>query len=70
MPTKTKTCSRCGLEKPLRDFFRQDGGAHGRRGMCKECFCAAELAAYARDPKVQAARRRQVEKWREEGLRF
>jgi hypothetical protein len=42
-----ETCSRCGLEKPLRDFYRQAGGAQGRRAMCKECFRAAERASYA-----------------------
>jgi hypothetical protein len=35
MATKTKTCSRCGLEKPLNAFYRQKGGAQGRRGRCK-----------------------------------
>jgi hypothetical protein len=63
-----KTCSRCGLEKPLRDFYRQVGGAQGRRVMCKECFRAAERAAYARDPKVQELRRQILERWRDEGL--
>jgi hypothetical protein len=43
-----KTCSRCGPEKPLHDFYKQAGGAQGRRGMCKECFRAAERASYAR----------------------
>jgi hypothetical protein len=26
-----KTCSRCGLEKPLNEFYKQVGGAQGRR---------------------------------------
>jgi hypothetical protein len=65
-----KTCSTCSLEKPLSDFYRQAGGAQGRRGACKECFKASERAMYARDPEVQAARTRLVEKWREEGLNF
>jgi transposase len=43
------------LEKPLRDFYRQAGGAQGRRGMCKTCYRATERAAWARDPKVQRA---------------
>lgn len=50
--SKIKTCSRCGLEKPLSAFYKQAGGAQGQRGMCKECFRAAERSAYAReDPK-------------------
>jgi hypothetical protein len=65
-----KICSQCGLEKPLRDFYRQEGGAQGRRGMCKECFRGAERAAYARDPEVQKRRRQILERWRDEGLSF
>jgi hypothetical protein len=65
-----KTCSRCGLEKPLRDFYKQACGVQGRRGMCKECFRGAERAAYARDPQVQERRRQILKKWRDEGLRF
>jgi hypothetical protein len=64
-----KTCSRCGLEKPLSAFYKQAGGAQGRRGMCRECFRAAERAAWAGDPKVQARRREIVERWRDESLR-
>jgi hypothetical protein len=63
-----KTCSRCGLDKPLSAFYKQKGGAQGRRGRCKECYKAAERAAYGRDPEVQAACLRQVKKWRDEGL--
>jgi hypothetical protein len=42
-----KTCSRCRLQEPLRDFYRQVGGVQGRRGMCKECFRVAERVSYA-----------------------
>jgi hypothetical protein len=63
-----KTCSRCGLEKPLSAFYKQAGGAHVRRGMCKECFRAAERVAYARDSRVQERLRQILERWREEGL--
>jgi hypothetical protein len=63
-----KTCSRCGLEKPLDDFYKQAGGSQGRRSRCKEYYRAAQRAAWARDPKVQARRREILERWREEGL--
>jgi hypothetical protein len=63
-----KTCSRSGLEKPLRDFYKQAGGAQGRRAMCKECYKAAQRAAWARNPKVQERRREILERWRDEGL--
>jgi hypothetical protein len=68
MATKTRTCSRCGKRKPLDAFYCQEGGAKGRRGACKVCYRAAERAAYARDPAVQARRREILERWRGEGL--
>lgn len=33
----SKTCSRCGIEKPLHDFAKHDLGLHGRRACCKVC---------------------------------
>jgi hypothetical protein len=63
-----KKCSCCGQVKPLGEFYKQAGGAQGRRGMCKECFYAAQRAYWARDPKVRERRRRILEWWREGGL--
>jgi hypothetical protein len=51
-----KVCSTCGQKKPRSAFYKQKGGAQGRRGRCKECYRAAQRAAWARDPKVQARR--------------
>jgi hypothetical protein len=65
---QTKTCSRCGLEKPLRDFYKQAGGAKGRRTRCKACYKELERENYARDPEVQARRREILERWRDQGL--
>ena len=61
-------CSTCGKKKPLNAFYKQKGGAQGRRGRYKECYKSAERTAYARDPKIRAARQRLVKKWRDEGL--
>jgi hypothetical protein len=63
-----KTCSRCGEPKPLDDFYKQVGGAQGRRSRCKSCYKELERESYAKDPEVQVARRRLVERWRDEGL--
>jgi hypothetical protein len=63
-----KVCSRCGEAKPLGEFYRQEGGAKGRRGMCKECFKAAQRVAWVRNPRVQARRREIMERWRDEGF--
>jgi hypothetical protein len=49
------TCSTCGKRKPLDAFYKQIGGAQGRRGACREWPRAAERASWAKDPKVQAA---------------
>lgn len=32
-----RTCSKCGLEKSLEDFYRKSGGLHGRETRCKKC---------------------------------
>lgn len=33
-----KTCNSCAIEKPLTDFYSQDGSRH--RSMCKTCYSA------------------------------
>ena len=33
----TKTCKKCGVTKPLEDFYKDRGG---RRAVCKPCFLA------------------------------
>lgn len=32
-----KTCTKCGVEKPLDGFNRSKQGKHGRRSDCREC---------------------------------
>jgi hypothetical protein len=70
MASKTKICSRCGKRKPLGAFYKQAGGAHGRRSRCKSCYKELERKSYARDPEVQKRRRQILERWRDEGLSF
>jgi hypothetical protein len=52
----------------LKKEARNTGGARGRRGACKECFKAAQRAAWVRDPKVQGRQRQILERWRDERL--
>ena len=33
----SKTCNRCGIRKPLTDYYRQKYGPDGRRSICKAC---------------------------------
>jgi hypothetical protein len=32
-----RTCSRCGLTKPLEEFHRQATSPDGRNSVCREC---------------------------------
>jgi hypothetical protein len=58
-----KTCTKCGLEKPLTEFYRASGTRDGLRGDCKACFQARAKARYplVRDERIAATLR-----WREQ----
>lgn len=36
----SRTCTRCGREKPLEDFARNSSSSSGRKTICKECDSA------------------------------
>ena len=44
----TKTCYRCGIEKPLTDFHKHYKMPQGRRNICKECACREERERHLR----------------------
>jgi len=33
----TKVCSRCGITKPIGQFYKRNDSINGRRGVCSEC---------------------------------
>lgn len=33
-----KICKTCNNEKPIEEYYRQQGGAHGVKAHCKECY--------------------------------
>lgn len=37
---QTKVCSKCGVDKPLSEFYKKSGGLHGVHAACKECLKA------------------------------
>lgn len=43
---ETRTCTKCGKEKPLDAFAKQKLGKFGRRASCLECGKKANRAAY------------------------
>jgi 5-methylcytosine-specific restriction endonuclease McrA len=49
----TKVCSKCGVEKPVTDFYKKKSGKFGVEGCCKECTKAA-VKAYRLTPEGKA----------------
>jgi hypothetical protein len=57
-----KICSRCGRENPLSAFYKQTGGAQGRRSHCIACYKELERESYLKDPKVHERRQQLLER--------
>ena len=57
-----KRCNKCGIEKPLDDFYRAPGMRDGHRGDCKVCDLAAKKKRYLADPAKAVAR---VKRWQQ-----
>ena len=49
---KTKTCTKCGIEKDISEFYKQKSGKHGYRAECKEC-----IKQYTKDNREKIALR-------------
>ena len=45
-----KTCSKCGVLKPLEDFYKMGGMRDGHRNDCKACNLAAKAARHRANP--------------------
>lgn len=54
----TKTCTKCGVEKPLDRFYKQKFGRFGRMAYCKECVAARRRAYRAANREKIAAQSR------------
>lgn len=71
MDTPVKRCSRCNIEKPLTEYYRQARGKDGLQGYCK--LCKRELRAeYRRNhpDRVKIANKKWREKNREHSRQY
>lgn len=58
-----KTCKKCGVMKPLDDFYRSAGMRDGYRNDCKPCNLDEKRRRYLADPVAAKAR---VKRWQQE----
>lgn len=55
-PVGAKICAKCGLKKPLTDYYRHPNCAGGRFHICKICKCEEMRARALRNPESNRAR--------------
>jgi hypothetical protein len=53
-----KPCSKCGVERPLTDFYKDVRDATGRTSACKVCEAERKKIAYAENPEVFSERKK------------
>jgi len=69
-----KSCSKCGIEKPLSEFYQQRKAKDGKRPDCKECRSKVhkkryyakqkEILTSIKVPEVRARRAEAAKRWR------
>lgn len=57
-----KPCKKCGVLKPLADFYRAAGTRDGHRGDCKACSSKDKQRRYLADPQAAIDR---VKRWQQ-----
>jgi hypothetical protein len=63
IPGDSKICVKCGILKPLSDFYKQSDMRDGYRNNCKPCHLNAHKDWYLRNREYEIAR---VSKWQQE----
>lgn len=53
-----RSCTRCGVEKPLESFSAHPKGKHGKQPRCKSCCTELSLARYYADPEAARVKRK------------
>lgn len=56
---RVKRCTKCGVERPLDEFYKAAGTRDGLRGDCKGCFQARAAARYRANPEPARERAKQ-----------
>jgi hypothetical protein len=62
-----KACSKCGVPKPLTDYYRMASSSDGRRPDCKSCISAARSTPEGRGKRARSVREARHRKWAETG---
>jgi len=70
-----KTCIKCGIAKPLTDFYQQEGMKDGLRNDCKACMAVVRRRWYERNRdyairRAQAWKERNPERYEEQKRRY
>lgn len=60
---QTKVCSKCGIEKPLDDFYRAKRGLYGRRADCKQCKDKVSRLWLLNTPRAQEGNRQRAKEY-------
>ncbi len=60
---KTKTCTKCGIEKSLTEFYKQKTVKSGRRASCKECCDKYTMDRYNNDEQHKQGMLGQSKQW-------
>ena len=63
---KTKKCSKCGIEKPSIDFYKQKTTKSGYRASCKKCCDAYIMERYYSDEEYRQRNKEQSLRWAKE----
>ena len=61
--TISKTCTKCGVDKPLDAFSPAKRGKYGRKSHCKGCHAAYQRHKYATDPGYVERQRDRLKAW-------
>jgi Autographiviridae endonuclease VII len=64
-----KRCTKCGIWKPLDEFYREKACRDGHRPDCKACNLARRKARYREDPQERVYRAARRDKTRADHLR-